>query len=222
MSAKREQMLKMIGTIESENNYNIMTGGKRVPLTKMTVGDVLEMQAKMNGNTAAGKYQIKESSLKSLVYKPGKDEGTYSDKLRNPTDFNLDTPFDETAQDWAANALLDRRGFAKFEAGNLSDRELAENLSKEWASLPNPGKGSNVSYYGGDGMHDNPTRVSVDDVYGVLNIMEGRSGGLRPQLDPVAGKGVERPSSLQGDSGGTTMRQNALRGSDINTGRLER
>jgi muramidase (phage lysozyme) len=222
MSAKREQMLKMIGTIESENNYNIMTGGKRVALTTMTVGEVLEMQAKMKGNTAAGKYQIKESSLRSLVYKPGKDEGTYSDKLRNPTDFNLDTPFDEAAQDWAASTLLDRRGFAEFEAGNLSDRELAENLSKEWASLPSPGKGSNVSYYGGDGMHDNPTRVSVDDVYGVLNIMEGRSGGLRPQLDPVAGEGVKRPSPLQGNSSGTPMRQDALRGSDINTSRLER
>lgn len=53
-------------------------------------------------------------------------------------------------------------------------------------------------------------------------VEETEDGGLRPQLDPVAGKGVERPSPIQGDSGGTTMRQNALRGSDINTGRLER
>ena len=222
MSAKRQQMLKMIGTIESDGNYNIMTGGKKVPLTEMTVGQVLEMQSGINGNTAAGKYQIKESSLRSLVYKPGKKEGTYSDELRNPTDFNLDTPFDEAAQDWAAGALLDRRGFKDFEEGKISDRELAKNLSQEWASLPDPDKGSNVSYYGGDGMHDSPTRVNVDDVYNVLNIMEGRRGELRPQPDPVARESNQRPSPLQGDSGGTPMRQNALRGSDINTSRLER
>jgi muramidase (phage lysozyme) len=206
MSSKREQMLKMIGTIESENNYNIMTGGKRVPLTDMTVGDVLDMQSKLKGDTAAGRFQIKESSLRSLVFKPGKEEGTYSDELRNPSDFNLNTPFDEAAQDWAASALMDRRGFKEFEKGEITDKELAASLSKEWASLPHPDNGTNTSYYGGDGKHDNPTRVSTDDVFKVLNIVEGRRGELKPKPSAVAGEGDSRQQPLQSNSSGTPMR----------------
>ena len=220
---RKEAIKQMIGGLESNGDYNIMVGGKKLPLTDMTVGEVLKMQEAMEGNTAAGKYQIKESSLRSLVYKPGKEAGTYSDKLRNPTDFNLDTPFDEAAQEWAADTLIDRRGYKDYVAGKISDKKMAENLAKEWASLPDPYKeGKNTSYYGGDGSHDAPTRASVDDVYKVLNIVETSRGEPRPIADPLAGAGDPRPSEIQGDSSGTPMRQDALRGSDINTSRLER
>lgn len=207
-SSKREAMLGMIGNLESNGNYNIMVGGKHVPLTGMTVGEVLDMQSGLKGDTAAGKYQIKESSLRSLVFKPGKEAGTYSKKLRNPSDFNLDTPFDEAAQDWAAGVLLDRRGFKDFEQGKMSDTELAHNLAKEWASLPDPKKeGQNVSHYGGDGKHDNPTRASVDDVFGILNVMEVKKPTIveeqnverRPIAPPVAGESSSRPSPIQGN-----------------------
>lgn len=196
-TTRKEAIKKMIGSLESNGDYNIMVGGKKVPLTDMTVGEVLEMQSKMKGNTAAGKYQIKESSLRSLVYKPGKEAGTYSDKLRNPSDFNLDTPFNEAAQEWAADTLIDRRGYTDFAAGKITEKQMAENLSKEWASLPDPNKeGKNTSYYGGDGSHDAPTRASVDDVYKVLNIVETSRGQPQPIAPPVAGEGIPRLGPL--------------------------
>ena len=224
-STKKEAMKNMIGSLESNGNYNIMVGGKKAPLTNMTIGQVLDMQSKMDGDTAAGKYQIKESTLRSLVYKPGKKEGTYSKELRNPDDFSPDTPFDELAQEWAADAILDRRGWNDFEAGKITDAQMATNLAKEWASLPDPAKGANVSYYDGDGSHDNATRASADDVFKVLNVVEtqgGKYGRSQPIAPPMAGEGAQRPSPVQGNSGGAPMREDPLRGGHPHPSSLRR
>jgi muramidase (phage lysozyme) len=224
-STRKQAMKKMIGGLESNGNYNIMVGGKEVPLTNMTIGQVLDMQSKMDGDTAAGKYQIKESTLRSLVYKPGKKEGTYSKELRNPDDFSPDTPFDELAQEWAADAILDRRGWSDFEAGKITDKQMATNLAKEWASLPDPAKGTNASHYGGDGKHDNATRASTDDVFKILNVVEtqgGMNGRSQPIAPPMAGEGAQRPSPLQGNSGGAPMRQDPLRGGHPHPSSLRR
>lgn len=224
-STRKQAMKKMIGGLESNGNYNIMVGGKEVPLTTMTIGQVLDMQSEMGGDTAAGKYQIKESTLRSLVYKPGKEKGTYSKELRNPTDFNPDTPFNEAAQEWAADAILDRRGWSDFEAGKITDKQMATNLAKEWASLPDPAKGANASHYGGDGKHDRPTRASADDVFKVLNVVEtqgGMHGRSQPIAPPMAGEGAQRPSTIQGNSGGTPMREDALRGGHPHPSSLRR
>jgi muramidase (phage lysozyme) len=174
MSAKKQMLLDTIKTVESDGNYNVMVGGKRVPLTDMTVGQVLEHQRGLKGNTAAGAYQIKLDTLMSLVYKPGKNEGEFSNQLRNPTDFNLDTKFDEVAQDWAASALMDRRGYEDYQNGAISTKEMVQNLSKEWASIPDPAKGERQSHYSGDGMHDKQTRVSTGEMFNVLEVVEAR------------------------------------------------
>ena len=174
MSAKKQMLLDTIKTIESDGNYNVMVGGKRVPLTDMTVGEVLEYQKGLKGNTAAGAYQIKHDTLMSLVYKPGQNEGEFSDQLRNPSDFNLDTKFDEAAQDWAASALLNRRGYKDYQNGAISTEEMVQNLSKEWASIPDPAKGERKSHYSGDGTHDKETRVSTGDMFKVLDVVEAR------------------------------------------------
>ena len=197
MSQKRDELLRVIGSAESNNNPNIMVGGKKVPLTDMTVGEVLKYQKGLKGNTAAGQWQIKHDSLMSLVHIPTdviyeKDaDGNVKEpkkvkeikyakdsdgnlKLRNPTDFNLDTKFDATAQKWAANALLDRRGFKDYEDGLVDDATMATSLSKEWASLPDPSKGTNTSFYSGDGTHDRDTKVSVQNMYDLLNLQVAR------------------------------------------------
>ena len=188
MSAKKQMLLDTIKTVESDGNYNIMVGGKRVPLTGMTVREVLEYQKGLKGNTAAGAYQIKYDTLMSMVYIPtevkknpdGTKETVYAKnedgslKLRNPTDFNLDTKFDEAAQDWAASALLDRRGYAGYQNGAISSEEMIQNLSKEWASIPDPAKGERKSHYSGDGAHDKDTRVSAGDMFKVLEVVEAR------------------------------------------------
>ncbi len=177
MSDERKGRIReMVAAKESNGDYNVLVGGQQAPLTQLTVGQVLKLQEAMKGkykSTAVGKYQIKQSTLMSLVYKPGKEPGTLSSELRNPKDFNLDTPFDEVSQDWAADALLDRRGYNEFASGAKSTEEFALDLSKEWASLPNPSTGK--SYYEGDGLNASHHRVS--DVFGVLDAVEARPSG---------------------------------------------
>jgi len=181
----KESVKQMLGTLESNNNYNIMVGGKKKNLTDMTVGEVIKYQEGLKGNTAAGKYQIKVDTLKSMVYIPvaNNEDGSVeyaknkdgSLKLRNPTDFSPDTKFNEATQEWAADVLLERRGWSDYQSGQISREELATNLSKEWASMPDPAKGQRNSHYAGDGTHDRETKVSTDDVYRVLDVQQARS-----------------------------------------------
>lgn len=172
--SKREAVKEMIASKESNGDYNILVGGEQAPLTQLTVGQVIKLQEAMikSGkykSSAVGKYQIKLDTLKSLVYKPGKNAGEYSDQLRNPNDFNPDTPFDEAAQEWAADVLLDRRGYPMHATGQISTEEFALELAKEWASLPDPSTGKSV--YDGDGLNESHHRVS--DVLGLLDAIEG-------------------------------------------------
>jgi len=133
-------------------------------------------------STALGKYQIKESTMKSLLFIPvGENEdgtvGYAKDKdgeliLRNPTDFNLDTKFDAKAQEFAGKALLDRR----MEAANQTAIDLgmpvevaqALELAKEWASLPDPR--TDRSFYDGDGV--NSSHHTTEEVYKTLGALE--------------------------------------------------
>ena len=92
--------------------------------------------------------------------------------LRNPTDFNLDTKFDATAQEFAGKALLERRmGAATITAekeGLSLDKAQALELAKEWASLPDPR--TDKSYYDGDGV--NSSHHKTEDVLKTLNVLE--------------------------------------------------
>ena len=95
-------------------------------------------------------------------------------KLRNPTDLNLDTKFDAKSQEFAGEALYDRR----IQAANQTavdlgmPLEVAQSLelSKEWASLPDPR--TDKSYYDGDGV--NSSFHTTQEVYDVLNVQPAR------------------------------------------------
>lgn len=206
---KRQAVKDMVAKHESGGDYNVVIGGGRMPLTAMPLRDVLNIQDELvdsgQPSGAVGRYQIIKKTMLSIIN-------------RNPKTFPLDRPFDEETQEEMADILLDRRGFSAFEQGQITEEEMALELSKEWASLPNPETGR--SYYDGDGI--NASHHAVEDVYKVLNIVETSRGQPRPIADPMAGGGDPRPSAIQSDSGRTPMRQNALRGSDINTSRLER
>ena len=134
------RLLEYIGKKESNGNYNILVGGKTEPnLTNMTVAEVLEYQRGMiqrgHESTAVGKYQIIRGTLESLI-----KEGYAS-----PND-----KFSAGIQDRLAVGLLKRRGLEKYQAGKMSKDNFADNLSKEWASLPyNTGQ----SYYAGVGSN---------------------------------------------------------------------
>jgi len=134
------RLLEYIGKKESNGNYNILVGGKTESnLTNMTVAEVLEYQRGMrqrgHESTAVGKYQIIKGTLESLI-----KEGYAS-----PSD-----KFNASIQDRLATGLLKRRGLEKYQSGKLSKDQFADNLSKEWASLPyNTGQ----SYYAGVGSN---------------------------------------------------------------------
>lgn len=166
MTTKREAIKDMIAKHESGGSYNKVYGGKEIPLNKMTIGEVLawqDMQAKKGAkSTAVGKYQIIQKTMKDL-------------SRRNPTDFGVDTLFTPEVQEWAADTLMDRRGYKDFEAGTKSSEDMALELAKEWASLPDPSTGK--SYYDKDGL--NKAHHKVEDVFKVLDVVEARPSGLR-------------------------------------------
>jgi muramidase (phage lysozyme) len=157
MSQSRTEVKELIARHESGGDYNVVYGGKSVPLTDMTIGEVIEWQRAQKAvgaeSTAVGKYQIILPTLEDLA-------------RRNPKDFGEERKFNEAAQEWAADTLLDRRGFKKFEAGELDLTSMARELAKEWASLPDPETGK--SYYDGDGLNK-----SHHDVNNVLATLQG-------------------------------------------------
>lgn len=125
------------------------------PITTMTVFEVLNWQKEAitktkqlygNGYSAAGRYQVIRKTLQSL-------------------DVNSDALFDKETQDVIGVMLLYRRGWDKWVKGELSTEVFADNLSKEWASLPYH---TDRSYYDKD-VHGNRSLVSRKEVIQVLN-----------------------------------------------------
>jgi hypothetical protein len=128
-------LLDMIGAKEGgKMGYDAANKGKAgdMPqgypgLSKLTVGQVMEMQARKE-IFAAGKYQIIPSTLEGLV----------ASKVVKRED-----PFSPVVQDKLAMELINRR---LKTAGSDPVRQQFE-LSKEFASIENPYTGS--SYYAG-------------------------------------------------------------------------
>ena len=156
------KVLDFIGKLESAGNYNILVGGKtktNPSLTDMTVGQILEFQKSMlkagHESTAVGKYQIIRGTLQGLI-----KQGVVSP----------DQKFDQSTQDRAAIGLLNVRGREKFKSGGLSTDSYANNLAKEWASLPMP---DGRSFYAGVGS--NKAHASRESFVGAL---QAKTGGM--------------------------------------------
>jgi muramidase (phage lysozyme) len=149
---------EMIAAKESGGDYNVMVGGQKMDLTNMSIADVMNMQSNRKAagmNTAAGKYQIINSTLQGLVAEGGID---------------TNAKFDQQMQDRLADMLIQKRGYGDYKSGKLSKEQFATNLSKEWAALPSgPG---NQSYY--DGVGNNKAHYSWDQVMG----MQFANGGI--------------------------------------------
>lgn len=148
----RPRILDVIGDKESPKGYNIAYGNVPVNLDKMTVNQVLKWQDEYvrggSPSSAVGRYQFIRKTLRDLV----KKEGLTGDEL-----------FDEALQDRLAVSLLNRRGYDKYLAGEISDEKFANNLAKEWASLPVvSGEKAGLSYYAGDSL--NKALIGVDDI----------------------------------------------------------
>lgn len=153
------KLLNLIGKVEGRGDYNILVGGKSLPeLTEMTVAQVLEYQSGMRAqgheSTAVGKYQIIQGTLRGLL-----DRGVVS----------ASDVFNSSTQDKLAVALMQGRGLDKYKDGKIPADVFADNLAKEWASLPTQ---SGQSYYAGTGS--NKSLVSRDEFMSVF----ARDGGV--------------------------------------------
>lgn len=155
-------LLNLIGSVEAPKGYDQVWGGIRAkdqpprPLTTMTVQEVLDWQDSIDSrynSEAAGRYQFMEDTLRGLV---------------NSGHARPNERFDRATQDRLAVTLMERRGLSDYQAGQISKEKFAQNLSKEWASLPaitrdrsgRPARGQ--SYYAGDGL--NRSHVSQDRI----------------------------------------------------------
>ncbi len=140
--------------------YSGIPGKEQVDVSKMTVGGVLAWQSslrkrKVSKSTAAGAYQFIYLTLAQTVKEMG---------------IPLESRFDKTLQDRMAIYLLQKRGLGEYMDGKLAPEAFANNIAKEWASVPvvtaikgqkrlvKPGQ----SYYSVDGLnkaHQDPKAI---------------------------------------------------------------
>lgn len=155
-SPELNNLLDLIGSKEAPKGYGqIYSGAKGVSLStdvsRMTLDEVLAFQKRMlNGgsaSTACGRYQFLRKTLLATISQMG---------LTGKEVWNREL------QDRMAVHLMKGRKLDDYMAGRISAETFANNLAKEWASLPvvtavrgsqgfvlKPGQ----SYYAGDGLN---------------------------------------------------------------------
>ena len=147
------EVLGLIGKHEARDNYDIVTAYTRmrpsVPLTSMTIREVLDFQDRVvaNGATssAMGMYQFIRKTLRSTAIKSG---------------IGLDARFDRYTQDRLARFALADCGYYRHD---VPDTEIGNCLAAVWASLPvvsGPARG--LSRY--HNKNGNRALTSVDSV----------------------------------------------------------
>lgn len=159
-------LLETIAKGESSGNYNAYYGhadNQTLRFTTMTIAQVMQWQddyvRQGSPSSAVGRYQIMRSTLGGLVKQ-----------------LQIDTQqrYDETMQDRLAIALLERRGSVAYVDQAMSREQFAASISQEWAALPKAmGANPQQSYYAGDGL--NQSRVSLEEVFGALDILENNA-----------------------------------------------
>jgi hypothetical protein len=153
-------VLDLIGHAEAPQGYAQIYSGIPASLypprsiTRMTVDEVLAWQSSIRASvasTAAGRYQFIYATLLEISASTG---------LRGAM-------FNGATQDRLAFALMERRGWRAFAAGQTSWEGFANSLAKEWAGLPVVGgMKDGRSYYAGDGL--NAAQVSVAAIAAAL------------------------------------------------------
>lgn len=146
-------LLNLIAKAESRGNYNAYFGNasnSTIDFTSMTIAEVLNWQAeyvrKGSPSSAVGRYQILNTTLSGLV-----DGHTINKNQR----------YDKETQDTLAVKLLERRGSIAYVNKEISQKEFAANIAKEWASLPKVvGDNPDKSYYHSDGLNKSLVQVS--------------------------------------------------------------
>lgn len=163
------RLMQMIGHLEAPKGYDMMYGGSKIqppkPLTQMTVREVLAYQDRSveagSKSSAAGRYQIIRGTLRAQVRK-----GAVS----------MNDRFSVATQDRLALSLMEGRGLSRYKTGKMSLSDFAQELSREWASLPaitedlRGRRAEGQSYYAGDGLNKSLTSIR--------NVLDTITGGM--------------------------------------------
>lgn len=158
--------------------------GKNADVSKMTLDGVLNFQttmlAKGSASTACGGYQFLRKTLKATIAEMGlKGSEVWTPEL----------------QDRMAVYLMQKRGLGEYLDGTLSAEGFANNLAKEWASLPvvsGPKKGR--SFYAGDGLNKSfhePSAIMA--LVSAVKAPRNPAQPVSPVPAPVAAKEDAKP-----------------------------
>lgn len=155
-----QPLLDLIGRAEGAG-YSTVFGGSRVSpprsIVSLSVSELLEWQDRSvsagSVSSAAGRYQVIRGTLRTAI---------------NAGVVSLSDIYDPKTQDKLATYLLQGRGLNRFIAGTLTKERFADNLAREWASLPViTGPSAGRSFY--DGVAGNKSRISANEILSVLD-----------------------------------------------------
>ena len=184
ISAPLKALLDVIRKHEAPKGYGQIYGGakgvsKSTDVSRLTLDEVLAFQKRMlaggSASTACGGYQFIRSTLTATIIEMGLGGN------------DVWTP---ELQDRMALHLIEKRGLSKFQAGRISREDFANNLAKEWASLPvvtkikgqkrivYPGE----TYYAGDDLNRAFHRPA--DILALLDAIGKPVGGVLPTPAP--------------------------------------
>lgn len=155
MTPALKALLDTIRKHEAPKGYGQIYGGaKGVPkdtdVSKLSLQGVMDFQQRMlkagSASTACGGYQFIRKTFAATVA----EMGLFKETIWTPD-----------VQDEMAVHLMLKRGLNDYLAGKISREAFANNLAKEWASLPvvTAIKGASrqlvpgQSYYAGDGLN---------------------------------------------------------------------
>lgn len=172
ISVPLKALLDAIGKHEAPKGYGQIYGGaKGVPkdtdVSKMKLKDVQALQRRMiaagSKSTASGRYQFIKNTLNATIA----EMGLTGEEVWGPD-----------LQDQMALHLVTKRGLSKYLDGQMGREDFANNLAKEWASLPVVNKQWNgkrwveagQSYYAGDGL--NKAFHPVSDVLKLVDALK--------------------------------------------------
>lgn len=162
--AQIQPILTLIGTYESQGNYNAYYGNQDnqsdPEFTSMSLSEVLSWQRDYinagSVSSAVGKYQIIDKTIT---------------KLAPSIPLTMEAVFANETQDVFALKILEANGLDAFLDGRLSVDAFGTNLAREWSSLPVLTRVGRVR--AGEGYYGGHIRLRTSEFRDVLTRVAG-------------------------------------------------
>lgn len=204
MNQALKNLLDVIRSKEAPRGYGQIYGGAKgvslaTDVSKMKLRDVRALQDKMlkagSASSAVGGYQfIKKTLIATMAQMKLTGDEYWTPGL----------------QDQMAVHLMNGRGLQSYLAGRINAVEFANNLAKEWASLPvvsrikgatrmvNPGE----TYYAGDGLnkaHHDPKAIlklveALSDAHWIQQESDQAIPASPPDVEPLPPAAPPKPA----------------------------